>query len=193
MITLPLSTGKELNLKTSWQDFTLQDYITVLDSQNHQELLLMACGLTDVEFDALDIYAREIIFDCLFYLNTPMECMAIAMPFEDIGEESVGQLEDCKAVIRQNPGYNSAHFVYAIYMQKQRDGFYDEKKAYTLAGETLLRPVTEVWNHIAFFFKRLSVLIRSMPSSPSTSQSPNSLMRASTGFRSLVSLPLCDN
>ena len=170
--------GKELTLPSSWLDPNFAQYIGIME--NKAGTIGAISIFTGVDIQTLKkakIEGLDMVIKTLSFLNKPANFEANAtqigkykLPLNskgvfDVQFESLGQFEDMSIVMRNVPekdiiAHTKAYANYAaIYLQKLRDGEYDDDKAKLMVPEVMEMPAHEVISAGSFFFLKLLNLL----------------------------------
>lgn len=186
--------GKSINVASSWDDLTFDQFLQILDSKDDLLQLVSICSGLDYEtlkksvIVGLDsvIQAMQFIRTKANYPDTTKKLGKYKLPLDPKGEfnpqyKRLDQFEDMrKAMIASDKGVKSVTEAYAtycaIYLQELRDGNYDYQKAMAMVDEVKQMPAKEVIPAGSFFLiKLLNLSIGIKKTSPNTTQSRKKL------------------
>lgn len=183
--------GKPINVYTSWDDFTFEQYERILDLKDDDvpEVVSILTGVDRETLEKAEIKGLENLLGAANFLKTvptwPLVTDKIGpytIPANKNGKfeiqfESLGQFEDmrkamakCTAIVDLTKTYPL--FV-AIYLQKLSDGIYSYSKAVDMVPSIRRMPAREVMALGSFFYARLRSLLTGTPDnshSPTPSQ-----------------------
>lgn len=192
--------GKQLQFPSSWEDLTFVQYVKILEGEKNY--IALFTGLDPETVNKAKIEGLEMIIQCLSFMKKAPDfskpCDHVGpyqLPLNSKGEfdiqfESLAQFEDMKAVMIKVPENNMteviksyAHYV-AIYIQKLRDGEYNNDSALKMVDEVYQMPAHEVIKAGSFFLvKLLNLLIGTTNSSQPTNQNPKKSKPGSRSFK----------
>lgn len=206
MITFKLN-GKKVNISSSWDELSLNQYIRVLLMKDGLFEAISICSGVPVEtLQSAVIIGLEDILIAISFLNKVPQVPGYTSKVGkydipgtrdgkfDIQFESLAQFEDMRAVINRIPVKDGkydivaltksyAHMV-AIYLQKLRDGKYNPVAAGEMIEEVQEMPALQVISAGSFFFlKLISLSNGTKASSHPTNQTPKKSKRVSKGSR----------
>ena len=174
MINLKLN-GKTLKVPASWEDVTFDQYIKYLRSDGNN--LKVVSIFTEIPEDVLlnpktEIVGFDNIITALDFLNDKPEFEITyklgkyTIP-KDITFESPAQYFDMKACMINAADVISCTEKYAdilaIYVQKIRDGAYDQEKAKAMVPDIMKMPAGEVLSAGSLFIVKLLNLSKNTP------------------------------
>lgn len=189
--------GKKVSIPSSWDDVTMSNYLSILNGEvraTHDAIALFT-GMDSEKIKKAVIIGLDQVIGSLSFLNTVPAfsgaCDQVGkykLPLVkgkfDIQFETTAQFEDMRAILNTCviPGDNKYDIkkitnaypqMVAIYLQKIRDKEYDYTKSQLMVDEVLTMPAKEVITVGAFFYVKLTSLLRGTPTtSPLTTQSP---------------------
>lgn len=154
-VKIHTSTGKtlEVDLKTTWEDITLGDFISLQDAEELAKVSILT-GLTVEQLEALDYTSSR-------YVAGLLETMPpLPEPLKGLNllNETIGQLETAKQHIRKlsemyPEGYEirAAPLVYGLYKCKGFDSEGSQKQA----ALALTKSVEEIWPFVQGCFQQM--------------------------------------
>lgn len=179
--------GKPVNVASSWDDFTFEQYERVLNLKDN-DITEVISIITDVPRETLEsgeIIGLEKLLEVALFMKkvpawdaVPNKIGGYTLPVNkngqfDIQFESLGQFEDmrkamlrCNTVVELTKTYSE--FI-AIYLQKIRDKEYSYSKALEMIQEVRKMPAREVMALGSFFYAKLRSLLNG---TPNNSQNP---------------------
>jgi len=180
--------GKELNFPSSWLDTTFGQYIAIMENKSGtMGLISIFTGIDIQTLKKAKIEGLDMVIQSLSFIREVPKFEATAtqigkykLPLNskgvfDVQFESLGQFEDMKQIMMGVPekdmvAHTKSYANYAaIYIQKLRDGEYDEDKAKLMIPEVMEMPAHEVITAGSFFFlKLLNLLTGTTTSSQAT-------------------------
>jgi hypothetical protein len=184
--------GKPLKIPSSWDDPTFGQYIKIIQTNaSATDVISIFTGIDIKTLKKAKIEGLEMIMQSLSFLKKSPQWEGVCdkigkyvLPINskgkfDIQFESLGQFEDMRSIMNKVPEDNAleltksfAQYV-AIYLQKIRDGEYDQDKAGIMLDEVYAMPAKEVITVGSFFFLKLLSLSRGIDlNSLSTNQKP---------------------
>lgn len=179
--------GKNMNVASSWQDLTFNQYIKVYEPfKDTAEAIALCTGLDADVIRKSRISGFESVIKAISFLNTPCkfevtitQCGPYKLPKDfNIQFESLGQFEDMRQIMKvvdfKNPKDVALSYqkYVAIYLQAIRDGEYDPVKAIEMQEEVGKYPAHQVVVLGSFFLLKLTSLLNgTTKTSPSTPQS----------------------
>lgn len=167
--------GKTTKVKSSWDDVTYGEYLAILDAGlDTSKILSILTGVPHETLHKANIKGADQLLIAIRFANKPVEIMPkisrvgpYKLPMKggkfDIQFESLRQFENLRKVMSHGikdstdilKSYPKA---VAIYLQKIRDGEYDDSKAQDMEPEVLSMPCREVLTAGSFFLLKLLTL-----------------------------------
>lgn len=193
--------GKKVSIPSHFDDLTMKQYLSWLNGEitDTAGAIAIFTGLDAELVRKSVIVGLDKVIGALSFMNQKAEftgtCDKVGqykIPTDkgqfNIQFETVAQFEDMRAIIKSCPDIKAITNAYpkiiAIYLQKIRDGEYDYSKAQLMAEEVLAMPAKEVITVGAFFYVKLTSLLRGTPTtSLPTNQSPK---KSKLGLRKSV-------
>jgi len=169
--------GKPINVCTSWDDFTFEQYERILDLKDDDvpEVVSILTGVDREILEKAEILGLENLLEAARFLKSvpkwPLATDKIGpytIPPNKAGKfeiqfESLGQFEDmrkamgkCATIVDLTKAYPL--FV-AIYLQKIADGVYSYSKAVEMVPSIRRMPAREVMALGSFFYAKLKNLL----------------------------------
>jgi hypothetical protein len=194
--------GKKVKVPTRYEELSFNEYYEILKSP--REVVQKISMFTGIDCETLKkstIIGLDEVLIALSFLNKPPEMPGFTdkvgkynIPNSsgkfDIQFESLAQFEDLRAIIKKVKAddllsiFDAYPKMVAIYLQKIRDGEYDNSKAMQMVEEIKTFPALEVMTLGGFFFiKLLNLLSGTVPSSLPTNQNPKKSKRATKSSR----------
>lgn len=172
---------QSINVPTCWEDLTFSQYMRVLALKDDTvELISIFTGLDHEYLRSARIIGLKELLEVTKFLKNHIEVDKLLPPAQILGVnlpttiqlESLGQFEDMRKIMVSAHGADITKFIenYAkyvsIYVQKERHGSYDYKKAQDLIPEIMQAPALEVIGAGGFFYVTLlSLLTGTKPNS----------------------------
>lgn len=176
--------GKKLRIPSSWDEVTTAQYLQLLDlKEDYLQAVSIFSGVDYETFKKSVVIGLDDLIKTLSFIKNGPDLSKIAdkvggydVP-KNVQFETLAQFEDMRAIIQKCKGIMEVTKAYpnivAIYLQKARDGEYDYSKSQLMVGEVLTMPAKEVITVGAFFYVKLTSLLRGTPeTSPPTTPSP---------------------
>lgn len=184
--------GKKVSISTSWDELTWNQFNEVHNSGSDiLKRLSIASGLNYETLKTATIVGLEDVLKAMQFMTKPpewdkpvLQCGPYKLPTNNKGQyniqfESLGQFEDLRVLIKNLPERPTAQDLnkmypnmVAIYLQKVRDGEYNNNKAIEMIPEVKDMPAREVVTLGSFFLIKLLDLLTGTPSnSPTIAQS----------------------
>ena len=136
------------NLRTSWNDVTLEGYCAIVKLKDKPFIERMAT-YTGIELDKLNSMKVEqffLLMDLVAFMDEPDLVMAFAVGYESdmsIGEQPYWKVEKCKQLLKDNPNPVTVGAEIVELYTGDKDGEGGIK-----LGD---KPVTEAIGQVAFF------------------------------------------
>lgn len=195
MIAFKLN-GKKVSIPSSWDDVTMSHYLSILNGEVNDTTAMISLftGISQEALKKAIIIGLDEVIGALSFLNTvpefkgkPDKVGMYQLP-ENIQFETLAQFEDMRALIKECKDIKSVTKAYpkivAIYLQKVRNKEYDYSRAQQMVDDVLAMPAKEVITVGAFFYVKLTSLLRGTPTtSRPTPQSPK---KSKPGLRKSV-------
>lgn len=179
---------QSINVPTCWEDLTFSQYMRVLSLKDDTvELISIFTGLDQEYLRSARILGLKELLEVTKFLKTHIDVSKLLPPDTILGVklpatvqlESLGQFEDMRKIMVSGHGADLSQFLenyaryVAIYVQKERDGSYNYKKAQDLIPEIMQAPALEVIGAGSFFYVMLlSLLTGTKPSYPKVAAVP---------------------
>lgn len=181
--------SKMVNLPSSWDDLTLNQYLHVMSfKDDYIQIIGLFTGIDSEVLRNGQILGLDQVLNALSFLSKAPEfegsCLQVGkyeLPINHKGQfniqfESLGQFEDMRQVMKGIKDVVTLTEAYpkfvAIYLQKIRDKEYSHGSAMEMVEEVKAMPAKEVITLGSFFYVRLTSLLSGIKnSSPNTSQS----------------------
>lgn len=204
--------GESKQIPTCWEDLTFNQYLDIFNLKDDSlQLVSIVAGLDYEYLKKAVIINVDKLYEAISFINTAPQfpgSVDICGPYKipnnskgafDIRFESLAQFEDMRQIMRKVPNDIKAHTAayadyVAIYLQKIRDGEYDNFKAEMMVEEIKTYPAYQVITLGSFFFLMLrNFFSGSTKGSQNTTQAPkksklaliNSQKRSGRSHRSL--------
>jgi len=160
-LKLNLSTTNELisvSVPTTWHDVSVLQFAQI-QGEDIMGQIAVLLGLEVEQVRQIEFNSFDVLLDAMAFLHGPLPDVDESSFPENIGRESIGQLELAKKFVLALEGYNIWHmapYIYAIYMCTDK---YDIEAAFaSLSGfptalvlEAQKVPITQMYNAILFF------------------------------------------
>lgn len=185
--------GKKVSIATSWDELTWNQFYEVHNSGSDiLKRLSIASGLNYETLKTATIVGLEDVLKAMQFMTKPpewdkpvLQCGPYKLPTNNKGQyniqfESLGQFEDLRVLISklpERPTTKELNDMYpdmvAIYLQKVRDGEYNNNKAIEMIPEVKDMPAREVVTLGSFFLIKLLDLLAGTPNnSPTIAPNP---------------------
>lgn len=176
--------GKKLRIPSSWDEVTTGQYLQLLNlKEDYLQAVSIFSGVDYETFKKAVVIGLDDLIKTLSFIKNGPDLSKISdkvggydVP-KNVQFETLAQFEDMRAVIQKCNGIMEVTKAYpqivAIYLQKIRDKEYDYTKSQLMVDEVLTMPAKEVITVGAFFYVKLTSLLRgTQTTSPPTTQSP---------------------
>lgn len=187
--------GKKIQIPSSWDEVTTAQYLQLLElNEDYLQAVSIFSGVDYETFKKSVVIGLDDLIKTLSFIKNGPDLSKIAdkvggydVP-KNVQFETLAQFEDMRAIIQKCKGVMEVTKAYpqmvAIYLQKIRDKEYDYTKSQLMVDEVLAMPAKEVITVGAFFYVKLTSLLRgTQTTSPPTTQSPK---KSKQGLRKSV-------
>lgn len=169
--------GNPTQIPSQWTDLTFYQYVQIMDTKGILNTVSVLCNIDYEIIKKATISGLETVIEAVNFLkevpifDSKLEYIGkYKLPLNSKGEyniqlESLGQFEDMREVMIRVPDNNIIEFTkayakyVAIYLQKLRDGEYDNDKAMAMVDEVYQMPAHHVIVAGGFFFTKLMSLL----------------------------------